>query len=759
MPEQSNNPFNFWNELKRRKVFRVIVMYAGVAYIIIELVNNVAEPLHLPDWIATLVILLLIIGFPIVAILSWIFDITPEGLKKTESVKVAKGKVQPESAKRKLKVSDLIIVVLLVAVVILAYPRIFKRGADLNSMTNTATIVNEFGEKETRQVFKEEYVHKLMITPFQPEETDSIDQWFKYGILDGISKDLSQFHYMLTYDDEDAIHLQEQVNSAKMNGCPYFLTGTYKITNGNIKITSRLHQTINGSVEKERIYQGDDLFSLFDSISLQTRIDLGVSGNIINSFLDLPFQEFVTGNFDAYRYYILGYYSKLLSTNFYINLSQAIVQDSTFAFASYYYAWYLHNYQLCKISARKYINLALRHRQKLPEYQDIQIRTLNYSIFGEKEKAIALSEMQYELQPYNIRLLRTLFGVYTTNLLFDKAEEATEKLNELVPDFPEYQIALANSYLLSNKLDKGLKYIKKRIEENPEHKGFLYKKGQFLLHKGDLDNAEKVFQKAILVSPEDKNDWSALLDHINFARNKTQKSDNLQKFTGRYRLESIEMYWDIIIHNDHLFGKGGNQGGWFQYQTSDTSTTSSYAGSRFFNRNYSIDKQGKVFRCTAKYSSLQSFTTHWKHDSMILHAEKLLESNRHQEALATFQQAYIENPEHYYPANYIRHLEFTLSEEYEKIKPVLDSYTGDYGYLKISKEKNQFLLNFKSITDFKLLPLSEDQFMNPSQHDYLLKVVKEDNQIIGLKAIIHNGGELFFKRIDEQALARERSEQ
>ena len=75
MPEQSNNPLNFWQELKRRKVFRVIVMYAGAAYIIIELVNNVAEPLHLPDWTATLVILLLIIGFPIVAILSWIFGI------------------------------------------------------------------------------------------------------------------------------------------------------------------------------------------------------------------------------------------------------------------------------------------------------------------------------------------------------------------------------------------------------------------------------------------------------------------------------------------------------------------------------------------------------------------------------------------------------------------------------------------------------------------------------------------------------------
>ena len=94
---------------------------------LIELVNNVAEPLHLPEWTATLVILLLIIGFPVVAILSWIFDITPEGLKKTESAKVAREKVHSEPVNRKLRVSDIIIAVLLVAVIILAYPRIFKR--------------------------------------------------------------------------------------------------------------------------------------------------------------------------------------------------------------------------------------------------------------------------------------------------------------------------------------------------------------------------------------------------------------------------------------------------------------------------------------------------------------------------------------------------------------------------------------------------------------------------------------------------------
>ena len=97
MLQESNKLSQFWQELKRRKVVRVIIMYAGVAFIITELENNISEPLHLPDWIATFVILLLIIGFPIIAILSWIFDVTPEGLRKTNLCLIKHLKIKDQS--------------------------------------------------------------------------------------------------------------------------------------------------------------------------------------------------------------------------------------------------------------------------------------------------------------------------------------------------------------------------------------------------------------------------------------------------------------------------------------------------------------------------------------------------------------------------------------------------------------------------------------------------------------------------------------
>ena len=86
MPDKSNNPFHFWEELKRRRVIRVVAVYAAAAFVILELVSIIVEPLRLPDWTLPLVIVLLSIGFLISVFLSWVYDITPEGIQKTRPV-------------------------------------------------------------------------------------------------------------------------------------------------------------------------------------------------------------------------------------------------------------------------------------------------------------------------------------------------------------------------------------------------------------------------------------------------------------------------------------------------------------------------------------------------------------------------------------------------------------------------------------------------------------------------------------------------
>ena len=105
-PENLNKLTQFWQELKRRKVIRVLTMYAATAFIIMEAGDIMLPRLGMPDWTVTFIIILLIVGFPITIILSWVFDITPEGVIKTEPVQLAKKKESiPVPVKRGLKIS------------------------------------------------------------------------------------------------------------------------------------------------------------------------------------------------------------------------------------------------------------------------------------------------------------------------------------------------------------------------------------------------------------------------------------------------------------------------------------------------------------------------------------------------------------------------------------------------------------------------------------------------------------------------------
>ena len=85
MPQKKSKLNKFWQELKRRRVVHVITVYASASFVLIELVNNLTEPLNLPPGLATIVVIVLAVGFPLAVILAWIYDLTPEGIEKTKS--------------------------------------------------------------------------------------------------------------------------------------------------------------------------------------------------------------------------------------------------------------------------------------------------------------------------------------------------------------------------------------------------------------------------------------------------------------------------------------------------------------------------------------------------------------------------------------------------------------------------------------------------------------------------------------------------
>src|SRR5438045_6126770 len=102
---------NFFSELKRRNVIRAAGLYLVGAWLLTQVTSTVLPMFGAPDWLPRSVVMLLAIGFVPALIFSWIFELTPEGLKRDEEVRPEQS-IAPQTARR---MDRMIIVVLLLA--------------------------------------------------------------------------------------------------------------------------------------------------------------------------------------------------------------------------------------------------------------------------------------------------------------------------------------------------------------------------------------------------------------------------------------------------------------------------------------------------------------------------------------------------------------------------------------------------------------------------------------------------------------------
>jgi len=79
------NAKNFFAELKRRNVYKVAIAYAIVGWLLIQVATQVFPFFEIPNWGVRLIVLFIVIGFPVALVLAWAFELTPEGIKRTES--------------------------------------------------------------------------------------------------------------------------------------------------------------------------------------------------------------------------------------------------------------------------------------------------------------------------------------------------------------------------------------------------------------------------------------------------------------------------------------------------------------------------------------------------------------------------------------------------------------------------------------------------------------------------------------------------
>src|SRR5256714_5896181 len=108
---------NFFSELKRRNVYKVAVAYAVVGWLAIQIASTILPAFHAPEWVVQTLIVLVALGFPIALVIAWAFEMTPEGIKRTEDIRP--DEKLPQWSRRKF--AAFILAVVICAAALLGY--------------------------------------------------------------------------------------------------------------------------------------------------------------------------------------------------------------------------------------------------------------------------------------------------------------------------------------------------------------------------------------------------------------------------------------------------------------------------------------------------------------------------------------------------------------------------------------------------------------------------------------------------------------
>jgi len=355
----------FWHELKRRKVIKAAAMYAATAFIIMEAGEIILPRLGLPDWTVTFLIILLIVGFPIALMLSWIFDVTPKGVEKTESLEmVAVTADTPGKNQRLFSLSNLVIAILLVVVCILLYPRLFNKD-------------------QFEEIRDEKGRISVAVMPFENLTGDSLNNVWQGGIQNLLISALSNSSELQVrcYQTMTSIlSNKKNINQASVTPSQArevamnletktYILGKIMKAGNMIRINAQL---LNADTEEiYKTYQVDcqseaDVFAVTDSL-----------GGIIRNYLEIKkYSESIhspgsgssagTNSPEAYSYYIHAYesFKKLDNRTTVDLLEKAIEADPEFIDAYVFFSLFLTSLQQYQ-RAEELLNIAYAKRDQV----------------------------------------------------------------------------------------------------------------------------------------------------------------------------------------------------------------------------------------------------------------------------------------------------------------------------------------------------------------------------------------------------------
>jgi len=490
MAGKLTNIRRFWREMKRRRVLHVITVNATASFVIIELINNLAEPFNLPANLLTIVVIVLAIGFPLAIILSWLYDLTSEGVEKTKPLSSDEEAGEPV-VPNAWKIATYVSFVLIAGLVVL----------NIVGINNRAFAGS---------------VKSLVILPFENYTGDDQMEYFVSGMHSSLIGDMGQVSglrvlgetsanayknankplTLITSELEvdaalestvmcvgDSICLQVKLISTFPEEKQLWV-GNFKEEKGEIlnlynritrQIASEVKIKLTAGEQKqlttarqhdpnllEAIYKGKFYMNQLTPEGFKLGIKFYDDAIAIDPTDPLPYLGLALG------YSLAGHVSGIVpdaAERAISNAKQALALDSTLAEAyvvlatrSLYTDWDF-------IAAERYLKRALDLNHNIP------MAHYHYGWFwmlsNDLEKAIAEFKVSIEIDPVDVTYTSNLATIYVWIGQYEEAFEEAQKALELNPIYPMGLWALGSAYAGLGMYDEAIETHKKGLAISP----------------------------------------------------------------------------------------------------------------------------------------------------------------------------------------------------------------------------------------------------------------------------------------------------
>ena len=283
-------PRNFFAELKRRNVYKVAVAYAVVGWLIMQVAATVVPALHLPDGITTAVVVLTLLGFPIALVIAWAFEMTPEGMKRTENV--SPNEIIPQWSGRKF--AAMVVSIALLAAALFVFQ--ILRSKSISSAPSGAATVSE---------------KSIAVLPFLNESGDPGDEYFSDGLSEELIAALAQIADLKVIGRSSSFRFkgknEESRTIGEKLGVATLLEGTVRKQGERVRIVAELVNAVDGIELWTRTFDRE----LKDIFAVQAEIAQAVAASLELTLLggdDKSASNSSTKSVEAHNAYLQGHF-------------------------------------------------------------------------------------------------------------------------------------------------------------------------------------------------------------------------------------------------------------------------------------------------------------------------------------------------------------------------------------------------------------------------------------------------------------------